>query len=799
MNRYHKGFWNGAIRTLIVLLGAVLLGACSARRHLSEGKYLLRGSKVIVEKDEALSKQERIRVTDLEEFIRQHPTKKFLGTNFYIWVYNHADTAQRNTWWNRFKSRLGKAPVLYDSSLTARSAQAMQIYMNGKGFLDGSVHFTPDTVRRTARVVYRAVQGDPYRIGTIRYDFRDSSVEQIILSDTAQTLLHTGGLFDATVLDNERARVTAFMKNKGYYTFSINNLSYVADSTVGDRRVDLTVVVKRYMSGYTNEGEAAMDENRIYRLRRINLFPNYNPSVAASDPAYLSRLDTVNYHGLDIIYDSRQNVRSSILRRTVNLYPNYLYNASEVSRTYDNIMRLGCFRSASILFSEVRDTLPSRSEITYVGASHDSLSTTTVSSGSERYLDCNIYCTPDLKQSYSLELEGTTSADYFGVTATVGYQNRNLFRGVEQFDLKVQGGLEFMRVKGKRNSFEFGVSTGFAIPRFITPFRVNRFNRAFNPRTKIEIAYNIQRRPYYHRTLASGSWGYSWSNGKNSSFVLRPADISIVKMRQVDSAFLNQLVNPYLRRSYESQMIAGLSGSYIFNNQKGKVERSSLALRVNYETNGNLIDGLSGLFNRPMKEGVRELFGIPYSQYFRLDLNLAKKFVIGPKIAIVYRFYGGWGYAYGNSTAIPFERLFYCGGSNSMRGWLARTLGPGNEPLPTDEVYPRQLGNFKLETNLEARFPVWGILQGALFFDLGNIWFMNQGGYDPRSVFHLNSFYRQLGFNTGLGARFDFGFFVFRVDWGIKLHNPNEVAGQRWIRSFKLYNTTLNFGVGYPF
>ena len=612
-------------------------------------------------------------------------------------------------------------------------------------------------------------------------------------------MLHTGDIFDANTLDDERVRITSFLKNRGYYNFSINNISYVADSTAGNRTVNLTMVVKRYMAGYTAEGEATLDDNRIYRIRNIYIYPDYNPSAAVSDSLYESRLDTLDYKGLKIVYDTRSKVRAEILRRTISLYPNYLYNADEVKRTYENIMRLDYYKSASILFSEAEgDTLLRDNRITYIGQSQDSTGIGEASYGTEHYLNCTIFCTPALRQGYSLELEGTTSADYFGIAATVGYQNRNLFRGVELFDIKVRGGYEFMRVKQKRNSFELGVSTSFSFPRFITPLRIDRYNRAFNPRTKVEVSYSVQRRPYYHRTLASGVWGYTWGNGKNSTFVLRPADISVVKLRQIDTAFLEQLQNPYLRNSYESQLIAGLSGSYIFNNQKINTERNSLALRFNFETNGNLIDGLSHLFGRSSGEEYYKLFGIRYAQYFRFDLNLARKFVLGPKTSLVYRFYGGWGYAYGNSTSIPFERLFYCGGSNSMRGWLARTLCPGNEVRWVSD-YPTQLGNFKLETNLEARFPVWGILQGALFFDVGNIWFLGQGGYGEESQFKIDRFYKQLGFNTGLGARFDFSFFVFRIDWGIKLHNPNEAAGQRWIQNFRMQNTTLNFGVGYPF
>ncbi|MDD3108330.1 MAG: BamA/TamA family outer membrane protein [Alistipes sp.] len=797
-----------SLRALLLIAGSLcwILGSsgCSATKHLSDNQYLLSRVKIQTPENPDLEKKERIPATDLGPFVRQYPTHRFLGTNFYIWVYNSVDTTKNNGW-NRFKRRLGKAPILLDSALTTHSASGMRIYLQGKGFLNATTTFKVDTAKRKARVTYIATPGTPYRVDSIAYAFRDSSLRAIILSDSSHTLLRRGMIFDATQLDKERSRIASFLKNRGYYNFSINNLSYIADTTIAPYQVALTLVVKPRIASYSDQGEARMDQNRIYRLRNIYILPNYNPSSAISDSLYLSRLDTLYYKGLSVVYDTRIHVRPEILRRTIALYPNYLYNEQEVKRTYDNLMRLGYYKSASVLFSEVADSTDSVPEaITYIGSASDSLQAHS-SSGTEHYLDCNILCIPGLRQSYSLELEGTTSSDYFGITATVGYQNRNIFRGVEQLDLKVRGGYEFMRIKGKRNSYELGFTAGLSFPRLLTPWHSNRYNRAVNPRTKLEFNYNVQRRPYYHRNLGSGVWGYSWSNKRNSSFVLRPIDISIVNMKDVNEDFLNELENPYLEHSYESQLIAGLSGSYIYNNHRGLGGDGTFTLRTNFEFNGNLIDGLSRLFNAPVSFSVwdntyyRELFGIRYAQYLRIDVNLTKKFLLGPKTSLVYRFYGGWGYAYGNASSIPFERLFYCGGSNSMRGWLARTLGPGNERLPVGMIYPSQLGNFKLETNLEARFPVWGILHGAVFFDVGNIWFMNQGAYDYEGLFRIDRFYKQLGFNTGLGVRFDFNFFVFRVDWGIKLHDPNQVVGERWIHNFRIKNTTLNFGVGYPF
>jgi len=656
----------------LLLLAAAALAACNATKHLPSGAYLLTKNQVEIEKEPELPKEDQITKLELDKYIRQQPNKRFLGTNLPIWIYSQADTAKNNGW-NRFKRRLGAAPVLLDSAQTALSAGGMKIYMDSKGFLDSEVIPTVDTADRKAQVTYHARQGEPFRIGTIRYDFRDRFVKAIILSDTANTLLHTGNIFDANVLDNERARITNFLKNQGYYNFSINNISYVADSTVGGR----TVLVKQYMAGYDTNGEAVLDNNRIYRIRDINVFPDYNPTVATTDSLYKTRLDTVRYRGLNIIYDTKQHVRSEILRRTISLYPNALYSAQDVKRTYDNIMRLGYYKSASILFTEVADSTQKDNFISFVGT--DSTGSDEADYTAEHYLSCEVLCTPALRQSYSVNLEGTTSADYFGVMAKVGYQNRNLLRGVELFEVNVRGGYEFMYAgsKYKSDAYEFGVSTSFSFPRLLTPFRVNRYNHALNPRTRIDLSYNTQKRPYYHRDLASAVWGYSWGKGR-STFALRPVDLTLVNMRYVQDSFLKNLVNPYLQNSYTSQLIAGLSGSYLYTNQQKNANRGSIALRFNFETNGNLLNALYRIgFPNKEKDEYYTLLGIRYAQYFRTDLSFVKNFWLGQKSALVYRFFGGFGYAYGNSAALPFERLFYCGGSNSMRGWAARTLGPG--------------------------------------------------------------------------------------------------------------------------
>ena len=772
--------------------------ACSVTRHIPEGQYLLTAN--VIEVDHQMPKEDRISAAEMERFVRPVPNKRFLGMNLPVWVYTQSNP-EKNNWWNRMLRRLGQAPVLLDTTLVEHSAGQIKTYMNKNGFYNSVESYRIDTSRhRKAKVIYTPHQGTPYRIARISYDFQDEFLGPVIRQDSAASLLRVGGILSENTLEAERSRIATLLKDQGYYSFSVNNISFVADSTIGNHEVNLRMIVKQEVVRYDEQGRPVLENNAIYRIRDIYIDPDYDPTVAVANNRYAERLDTVEYRGLNILYNEQPRVRKRILRQVVSLYPNYLYSAAEVQKTYDNIMRLGYFRSASVVFTPVAESGTEDNLVTFIGGDDSTaLSATT----SEKYLDCHIQCTPALRQSYKVELEGTTSSNFYGLKATLGYQNRNLFRGVELFEANVSGGYEFMRTKGKKGSFEVGGSVSMSFPRFITPFPVDRYHQMVNPRTRFELSINAQRRPYYNRTISGANFGYSWSNRHYSSFVLRPVDLNLIKMGYIDDAFFNSIGNPYVQNSYQSQLVAGISGSYMYNNQLRSLNSdiNSLLVRFNWETAGNLISGLTHLFSHPVTgEDYYNLFGIRYAQYFRLDASVSNKLMLGARSSIVYRLYAGGGLSYGNSSTIPFDRLFYSGGSNSMRGWVARTLGPGTVPVANRTDYPRQVGNLKLEANLEMRFPVWGILHGAVFFDLGNVWFLRaRESENPDGVFRFNRFYRQLGFNTGLGARFDLSFVVLRLDWGIKLHDPNAPSGQRWIQRFRISDTVLNFGVGYPF
>ena len=789
----------------VAVLGFVC-SACSVARHIPEGEYFLQ--KVKIEDDKSTPRKERITSSELEKYVRQTPNKRFLGTNFYVWLYEQANPSKDNRW-NNWKRKIGQAPVLLDMSLTEKSAQNLKVYMDSRGFFSSLATFQVDTTsrRKRATVTFRTQQGEPYRIDSISYEFQDKFLEQIVLPDTTHTLLHVGNVFDISVLDRERERIAAYLKERGYYNFSVNNIYYVAD-TLGERnRVDLRLVVKQYLTGYNERGQAVMDNNMVYRIDKINIFPDYDPTVARTDTTLLARLDTVYYRGLNIIYEKRPNLRPSVLRQAVPLYPNYVYNSSQVDRAYTDLMSLGYFKSAKIAFEEQSQPVDVTNYVSYIGAAADSTQTLYTREG---YLACNILCTPTLKQSIKVDLEGSTTSSFYGLKATVGYQNRNIFRGAESFDISFTAGYEFMKAPDakKKRATEFGITTGLTFPRFLAPWRMRRFRSVNQPRTKVELSVNFQDRPYYNRTLSSAGITYLWTNNSYSSFSLRPIDINLVDVKNLDESFLmvdktdsTLTPNRYLLESFRTQFIGGLSFGYSYNNQRKNLGGNATNIRFNFETAGNLIDAVEHLFfSQAKNKDYYTIFGIQYSQYFRTDLSVSRKIMLGDVTALVGRLYGGVAMAYGNSSSVPFDRQFYCGGSNGMRGWTPRTLGQGSVPNPHSD-FPIQTGDVKLEANLELRFPIWGMIHGATFFDLGNIWYIrrNPKEYSNDAVFFFDKFYKQLGFNTGLGLRFDIKFAVLRLDWGIQLHNPNSPAGERWIHNFRWKNTALNFGVGYPF
>lgn len=789
-----RHIWGWIAAAVAVAAG---LASCNTMRYVPQDKYLLRRNVVEIEGLHKASRRDRVTPKELMQYVQQRPNNRLLGVGIYLGMYNITDTAKHSGWQRFWRNKVGEAPVIYDPQLAERSKQMMQVYLTSRGYLDGTVSDSVEYHRRGRKVTVRYIarEGRPYTISQIRYRIDDKFLEPIILEDTAASLLRPGMVYDRDVFDAERERISARLQNMGFWAFNKGYITYVVDTAHLDHAMTLTMRVRRRVAYVKPDGDQVMENHPVYRISRIIVNTDYDPTKS---PEELERLpwDTTQYNGIDLLYLDKLRLRENILVGAIRLSPNELYDKSSVQRTYNNIRNLQY--SSNILFNELPYDTLHPVEVTRASATGAPVSTM------ERNLSCLIQCTPNVRQNFNVDAEISTTADYYSMALTLGYQNKNLFRGAENFTVNFRGAYELMKNKGNRNSYEFGVSVGLDIPRFLLPIRADRLAKFPQQKTNISVTYDIQRRPDYNRTIAGGTFGYSWSLRNGARFQINPVDINVVDVPWIDPDFKNSIENPYLKNSYESQLIAGLSAGYYYQTNPNP-KADNLSIRLVGDANGNLLRALTAWMGKSTtinagqadQESFYKIFGIRYAQYARLSFDISQRVNLTSTTQMAWRFFIGGGVAYGNSKTLPFERLYFAGGANSMRGWQVRTLGPG-ETLYKKETYPNQLGDFRLEANLEYRFSVVGNFGMAVFLDAGNVW-MNAKGSAPDARFKFNSFYKQIALDTGLGFRYDLGFVLLRLDWGVKLHNPNVPPPERWNSGFKWKETALHFAIGLPF
>lgn len=768
-----KKKWSMTKRFIIILFLTLFTLSCSVTKRLQEGTYLLSSNELAVTFADSLEKKYKIDKGTIKEFIptAQIPNTKFFGYNLSVRIYQMADSAS-NSWGNRVLRKLGQAPVLFDSSLNKKALRNLKLYMDSEGYYNTRVTDTVIYKNRRAYVKYKVDAGAPYFITSYNYHFADSAVMPFVLKNDYQSLIKNNMVLKRSLLENERLRITNDLQNEGFYYFSVGAVDYLVDSAANKAKVTVNINKRVIDRVKTN--------HRQYKIGSITVSPSNRSLVYLNDP---------NPPVKKILYDSMlfayptiiKSVRPKILSNLITIAPDDLIVKDNVNNTKSRLSSLSYFRSVNVLFKES----PENNLNSKFGT-----------------LDCDIQLLQELKQGFKAEAEVATNTNYSGFSLTLGYTNKNIFRGGETLNLSVTGGYDFMHGKGGKDSWEIGGNALFSFPRFIAPFKFERIKTLSSVSTEFEALINSQRRPFYDRTITTLSYGYSWHSGKKFSYSYRPVTVSVINVPWKDPDYVDSLPNPYLKASYESQLIEGANFSIYFKDDYAG--KHQFTVRSNVETSGNLLYLGSTVFKAKKFTNARDeeyydVFNIRYAQYLRGDLTFTYELKAAKFLTLAYRLYGGGGYAYGNSSVMPMERQFYAGGGSSMRGWQVRTLGPGNTPQQVDAIYPNQLGNIRLETNLEARFPIYKIVHGAIFFDLGNVWSNEKGETNKEARFYFDSFYKQLAFNTGAGIRLDFDFFVVRMDWGIQLYNPGWAAGHRWIRTFDLKNTALHFGIGYPF
>ena len=698
-------------------LGAmVFFSSCSSTKYVPKDQYLLKSVKVKSE-----SNYHDINTLALRNYVRQMPNSRWFSLYKLPLAVYSLSGRDSTKWINRTLKSMGEAPVVFDSLSSVQTCADLAQQLKNEGFLDAQVRLQVSTKGRKAKVEYLLQPGEPYFVDSIGYAIQDTAIARILSQQGASaSLLYKGMKFDVSRLDAERKRISTLLSDSGYYRFHKDYITYQADSISHSRLINLTL----HLAPYQLPNEEYVPHTR-YWMRHIN--------YGSGSPG-----------------DNQIHLRQHVLQECTHLHSGSPYSASGLQNTYNHFGRLQAVKYTNITFKQVPDA--------------DSL-------------DCQILLQNNKPSTLSFQPEGTNTAGDLGAAASLTYQNRNLFRGSEVLSIQLRGAYEAIRgLEGysNQNFVEYSAEAKLQFPRFISPFVNRRIRRLVNATSEVSLLYDMQDRPEFHRRLLSAAWRYKWSfPHRKDKFQVDVLDLNYVFMPWISETFHNEYLrndnnrNAILRYNYEDLFITKIGFGY-------SITKGNTAFKSNIETSGNLLSLASRMWNAKKDElGHYQVFNIAFAQYVKCDLDLSHVLMIDKNNQLVFHAGLGVAYPYGNSTVMPFEKRYFSGGANSVRGWTVRSLGPGQYKEQDGRInFINQTGDMKLDLNAEYRTYLFWKFNGALFVDAGNIWTIRQYDEQPGGQFSFKDFPRQLAVSYGLGLRLNFDYFILRFDLGMKAVNP---------------------------
>lgn len=759
---------------IYIVVTALLLVGCSVSKFVPEGKYLL--DEVHISSD-----NKEIKSSEMYSYVRQKPNSKWFSLvklPMYIYCSSGKDSTK---WINKILRKMGDAPRIYDARVAEETRMQILGAVQNKGYLGAQVSLEEKIKKNKLDTYYRISSGKPYIISSIDYNVEDYVIRDLLMNDSIHSGLKVGERFDVNQLEEERNKITQFLLNRGYYRFNKDYITFQADTVNGTYRIDLTMNIG--LNNMPNSSETSL--HRQYSIRNVNYLMDLDYSLNNG-----VNLDTMSYGGINILYDKKLFLRPGVIDSHNRIVSGKLYSNRDVMSTYSSLSRLGILKYSNIRFVEHLE--------------NDSA-----------YLDAFVSLSKNKNKMLSFQVEGTNSAGDLGAAASVTYTHRNLFKGSETFTIKVRGAYEAVTgLEGYANNnyTEYGVESSLDFPEFMFPFLTSDFKKKVNAKSEVSIKYNWQIRPEFERTLASAAWSYRWNSGRRANHRLDVLDINYIYMPYRSNTFIEYLnymdeVNPLLRYSYEDLFIVRLGYTYTYNSAgvttQQTAKKSSYSIRFNIEESGNLIYGFSKLIHKKPSDGESFRMGnISFAQYVKTDFDFAKNIMIDDRNSLVFHIATGVAIPYGNSKSLPFEKLYFSGGANSVRGWSVRSLGPGRYHGNSGSLdYVNHTGDIKLDLNVEYRTHLFWKLNGAAFIDAGNVWTLKSRYSDDTGQFAFNRFYKEIAVSYGLGVRFDLDFLILRFDGGMKAINPMESGADRFpvIRPDFSRDFAFHFAVGYPF
>lgn len=759
--------------TIGVILLTLVLYSCSNTRYIAKGDYLYTGAQINILSDSMSSKKKSAMAEELEELVRPITNSSFLGFRPKLFFYNlGGDPSKDSKLRNWFRTKLGQAPVLFDKVDMDYNASILSNRLENQGYFNVVVNTdTLKTGQKKRGVQYNVTPKDQYLINKVTFINDSTPLQELIYRGRKYTTLKPGDPYNLETIKQERVRFDNYVKNKGYYYFSANDLIVQVDSSVGDHKVDLYVRVKN---------SAPKPGLSAYSIDSIFVYTDY----VLSDTGLQQQADSATLYKDIRIIDPKKTFTPQIFDRAIFLKSGELYNRNKHNMSLNRLVNLGVFKFVKNSF-EISDTLNHKLNVYY-------------------------FLTPDNPKAIRMELLGkSNSASYQGAEINLNWSNKNTFRGAELLSVSAYGGADFqMSAENKGyNIYKAGIETSLTWPRLISPWNFKNVS-TYTPKTKATLGYEyLERRKLYALNSFKASWGYLWRQTPYVEHQFNPIEVAYVAPQHVTDLYHESAQgNPSLEKVLEKQFIFGPTYSFTYTNTMKNFKQHTYYYRGLVEMSGNLLGLAMGADQK--KGDQKEILGVAFSQYVKLDQEFRHYWKLSKESTLVSRFRAGVGIAYGNSHGMPYSKQFFIGGTNSIRAFKARSLGPGSfnpHSLNTSFV-PDQGGDMILEFNIEYRKKLFSIVHGALFVDTGNIWNLNHVSDRPGGKF-TSDFYKEIAVGTGAGLRFDVTFLVLRLDLAFPLRVPYNPEGQRWViddirfgsSKWRKENLMLNFAIGYPF
>ena len=761
-------------KCIFLILFFILLIACDATKRVPEGSYLL--NKVKINTD-----TKSVKTSELEPFLRQQPNASFpIIGKYRLHLYNIAPND--STWLYRQLRKFGERPVLYSDRLTSISAEQIKLELNNRGYLNATVDTLLELKDKKANVTYDVVGKTPYRILNYQDTIKDTTIFKILKEEKKLNFIRKDDIFDLEVLEEGRIEMALHLRNKGYYDFTKDNFQFLADTTIGTNQVDLTV-------NLLNPSDSTLHQQ--YYLGNSTIL-NGIDIAKLMDSTKHYQFDTIQFRDLTIIQDKKEFLRPQAIYYNTFLRKNRMYADRLVDRTYTSLNGLGAVSQTNI------DLYP-------------------ILRNDSNFLDSRISIAPGNLHWMQFGVDGTNSAGDLGVAANITYEHRNIFKGAERLRIRLNGAYEFISSGGladsinliDQNYYEYGAETFLSIPQLLLPWLLKALKEQPSASTEFSVGVNFQKRPEYLRQFFNLSSKLQWSRMDwRLTNTIEPLDINYVRMPWKSDFFIKQYLsddsNPILRKSYEDQFIVRTAYSLTYTNSDRRlIVKNPFRIRAGIDLAGvlpRLITALGG--SRASSKGYEEIFGITYAEYVKTDLDFSSTFPFDDSNSLAIHFGLGVAVPYGNSIVLPFEKRYFAGGANSVRGWSTRTLGPGgyqrNDTLRSDFV--NQTGDIKLDLSAEYRHKLTDLFEIATFVDAGNIWTIRDYQGQPSGVFKFDEFYKQIAVAYGLGLRINLSFLLLRLDAGMKAYDPAN-KDKRFVLFKPNFSDkfALHFAIGYPF